>query len=113
MMNVLSMVAAKTKSLQEQATQLGGGGLDLSTVARWLLNVTLFVVGVVAVIMIIIGGIKMMTSQGDTGATAKARKTIIFGIIGLIIAVLAFMMIMVVPQVKDAAMMSKIKGALV
>ena len=46
--------------------------------------------GIVAVIMVIIGGFTYMTSQGDPGKTKKARDTILYGIIGLVIALLAF-----------------------
>ncbi len=55
-----------------------------------VVNVILAVVGIVAVVMIILGGISMITSQGDTGKVAKGRLTIIYGVVGLVIALLAF-----------------------
>ena len=54
------------------------------------INVVLGMIGVVAVIMIIIGGIQFVTSQGDAAKAARARNTILYSIVGLIVALLAF-----------------------
>ena len=58
----------------------------IQTIINWILAV----LGLVAVIMVVLGGFTYMTSQGDPGKTKKARDTILYGIIGLIIALLAF-----------------------
>ena len=63
---------------------------NLWNVIQTVINVILAVVGVIAVIMIIIGGIQYSTSSGDTGKVKKAKDTILYGIIGLVIALLAF-----------------------
>lgn len=55
-----------------------------------VINVVLGVMGVVTVAMIIMGGISFTTSQGDAAKAQKAQKTIIFGVVGLIVALLAF-----------------------
>ncbi len=55
-----------------------------------VINVIVGMVGVVAVVMMIIGGITMTTSQGDTSKVTKGKNTLIFGIVGLIVAILAF-----------------------
>jgi len=55
-----------------------------------IINVVLGVIGVVAVAMIIIGGIQYTTSSGDAAKAQKAQKTIIFSVVGLVIALLAF-----------------------
>ena len=47
-------------------------------------------VGLAAVIVIIIGGIGFVTSQGDAGKAVKARTTIIYGVVGLVICLLAY-----------------------
>lgn len=47
------------------------------------------VIGALALIFVIIGGIKFVMSQGEPQAVASARQTIIFAVIGLIIAVSA------------------------
>lgn len=55
-----------------------------------ILNVIVGVVGVVAVAVIIIGGIFFVTSQGDASKVTRARNTILYGVVGLIVALLAF-----------------------
>lgn len=46
--------------------------------------------GLVAVIFIVIGGVNYMTSGGDAGKLQKAKNTILYACIGLVICVLAF-----------------------
>lgn len=55
-----------------------------------ILNVVFLVVGILAVIMIIVGGVFMMISAGDPGKIKRAKDTIIYSVIGLIITLLAF-----------------------
>lgn len=55
-----------------------------------ILNAVIGVAGFVAVVFIIIGGIHYMTSSGDPGKTKKARDTILYAAIGLVICALAF-----------------------
>ena len=57
---------------------------------RTITNVLLFIIGAVSVIMLIIGGFRYVTSQGDSSQVASAKNTILYAIIGLIIAILAF-----------------------
>lgn len=52
-------------------------------------NLIALVAGAVAVIMIIIGGIKLITSNGEASSIAEARKTIIYALIGIVVIVLA------------------------
>ncbi len=47
------------------------------------------IVGVAAVIMIIIGGFKYITSSGDSSNVESAKNTILYAIIGLVIALVA------------------------
>jgi TRAP-type C4-dicarboxylate transport system permease small subunit len=55
-----------------------------------VINVLLGLIGVVAVIMLIIGGFRYVLSQGDEKATKGAKDTILFAIIGIVVAILAF-----------------------
>lgn len=55
-----------------------------------VINVVVGVIGFVAVAMIIMGGISFATSQGDSSKVAKARNTILYGVVGLVVAMLAF-----------------------
>jgi len=55
-----------------------------------VINVLLFIIGVVSVIMIIIGGIKYTLSNGDSSAISSAKNTILYAVIGLVVALLAY-----------------------
>lgn len=66
------------------------GSGDLYSDVQRILGYVFMVVGIVAVIMIIYGGVLMLISMGDPGKNKKARDTIIYGIIGLIIVLLSW-----------------------
>ena len=59
-------------------------------VFKQVTNVVLYIVGVIAVIMLIIGGIKYVVSGGDAKKVTDAKNTVLYAIIGLVIAFLAF-----------------------
>ena len=77
-------------TLSECSIPASESGDTLIPTLQVIINVVLGVLGLVAVIMIIIGGFSFMTSQGDASKVTKARNTILYGVIGLIIAMLAF-----------------------
>ena len=62
----------------------------VGSVTKTIVNVLLFVVGIVSVIMIIIGGIRFATSGSDSGAVSSAKNTILYAVVGLVIAFIAF-----------------------
>ena len=55
-----------------------------------IVNVLLFILGAISVVIIIIGGIMYATSAGDAGQVTKAKNTIFYAVIGLVVAFLAF-----------------------
>lgn len=67
-----------------------GNSRNLQESVTIIINSVIGVLGIVAVIVIIIGGINYMTSSGDAGKVKKAKDTILYGVIGLIVCVLAF-----------------------
>lgn len=54
------------------------------------LNLVYFIAGVIAVVMIIFGGISYVTSAGDSGKVTKAKNTLVYSIAGLVIVLVAF-----------------------
>lgn len=68
----------------------GNSNSDLPTVIQNILNAIIAVAGIVSVVFIIIGGIQYTTSAGDPGKTKKAKDTILYALIGLIICALSF-----------------------
>lgn len=68
-------------------TQLFGSDGSVFTT---IVNVLLFVIGAISVIMLIIGGVRYTISAGDSGNVTAAKNTILYAIIGLVIAFLAY-----------------------
>ncbi|MDR1032908.1 MAG: pilin [Candidatus Nomurabacteria bacterium] len=56
-------------------------------------NTILFIVGALSVIMLIYGGLRYIISGGDSKKVTDAKNTIMYAIIGLIIAVLSYAII--------------------
>ncbi|PID32355.1 hypothetical protein CR970_01130 [Candidatus Saccharibacteria bacterium] len=56
---------------------------------KTVINIFSLIIGVIAVIMIIVGGFKYITSNGDSGNVTSAKNTILYAIIGLVIVALA------------------------
>ena len=55
-----------------------------------LTRIILFLVGTAAVIMIVIGGIKYATANGDATKIKSAKDTIMYSVVGLIVALMAY-----------------------
>lgn len=53
-------------------------------------NVLLFIIGAVSVIMLVIGGIRYTVSAGDSSAVTGAKNTILYAIVGIVVAILAY-----------------------
>lgn len=60
-----------------------------SPIIKSLINTLSIVIGAVAVVMIIVGGFRFITSGGDADGTKKARNTIIYAAAGLVVVILA------------------------
>jgi len=61
----------------------------LNSTIQLIVNLFSVIVGIVAVIMIIIGGLKYIISSGDASNITSAKNTILYAIIGLVIVALA------------------------
>ena len=66
-------------------TLFGNGGVITNVT-----NVLLFVAGALAVVMVIVGGFRYATSAGNSSSVTAAKNTILYAIVGLIIAFFAF-----------------------
>jgi uncharacterized membrane protein len=66
-----------------------GSETDLTNTIQKGIDLISIVVGVIAVLMIIIGGIRFVVSNGDSNKVTTARNTIVYALIGLILVALA------------------------
>lgn len=72
------------------AAKGGTGGLfGPDSIWNRILNAITFVIGGIAVLMIIIGAMRYALSSGDQGAITGAKNTIIYALVALIVAVMA------------------------
>lgn len=75
------------------AAGCGGTTGTLDSALTSILNAIILVMGIVAVIFIIIGGVNYITSSGDSNKVKKAKDTILYSVIGLVICALAFVIV--------------------
>lgn len=66
------------------------GDPELMSTIVTVINVIVGFVGLIAVIAVVIGGIYYATSTGDASKATKGRNAILYGIVGLVISLLAF-----------------------
>ena len=93
----LNYLTETSTAIQNSATKACGkgkasvcGNSDISTIFTFVANALIFVIGAVSVIMIILGGLRYVTSNGDSKATASAKDTILYSVVGLVVAIAAF-----------------------
>jgi len=92
---VIASGSVSALTLQEgaEAARCDGCPRDLfgdTGVFKQVTNTILYIVGIIAVIMLIIGGIRYVISGGDSKKVTDAKNTVLYAIIGLVIAFLAF-----------------------
>ena len=57
---------------------------------RTVISTLLFAIGIISVVMIIVGGLKYTTSNGDASRIKSAKDTILYAVIGLVVSLLAY-----------------------
>lgn len=65
------------------------GTENIQTAIRRIVDILSIIVGIIAVIMIIFGGLRYITSGGDSSKVGSAKNTIIYAIVGLVIVAFA------------------------
>jgi len=81
----MSEGATAARSPEQQASLFDPGGLF-----QKISNIALFLLGAVSVLMLIYGGIRYTISGGDTAAVTSAKNTILYAIVGIVVALLAY-----------------------
>lgn len=65
------------------------------------LQIVFGILGAVALLVIVLSGLRYMLAQGDPGKVAQARSTILYAVIGLVVALSAFSIVTFVVGVTD------------
>lgn len=76
---------SKCASNNNTTTLFGADGMFTKVI-----NTVLFVLGAVSVVMMIYGGVRYTLSGGDSSSVTAAKNTILYAVIGLVVALLAF-----------------------
>lgn len=58
-----------------------------------IINILLFLIGAISVVMIVFAGFQYATSGGDAGKVTSAKNTILYAVIGIVVALLAYAII--------------------
>ena len=74
----------------EYATATGLGTKDIRETIASIINVAMGLLGIIAVVIILIGGFRWMTAAGNDEKVKEAKKLITAGVIGLIIILTAY-----------------------
>lgn len=88
-----SGVSALTLREGAEAARCDGCPSDLfgeTGAFKQITNTILYIVGIVAVVMLIVGGIRYVVSGGDSKKVTDAKNTVLYAIIGLVIAFFAY-----------------------
>ena len=84
-----------------QGEGVGQVSTDPQTLVKQFGNIFLFAVGALSVIMLIWGGIRYTTSAGDSNKVTAAKNTVLYAIVGLVVAILAYAIVnMVIDKFK-------------
>lgn len=86
---------AMALTVQEGAAAARADGMPAELVGMdgvftQITNTVLYIVGVISVVMLVYGGLRYILSGGDSKKITDAKNTILYAIIGLIIAILAY-----------------------
>lgn len=73
-----------------QSAAPSGAPTDLDVQVQNITNTMLLVIGIVAVIMLIVGGFRYVLSNGNEKAISGAKDTILYAIIGIVVALLSY-----------------------
>lgn len=79
-------------------TGCGGGQSAISNVASRVVSLISYLAGIIAVIMLIISGVKYTTSGGDSNKVSSAKTTLIYALVGIVVAALAQVLVHFVLQ---------------
>lgn len=91
-------VAALSDNQQEVCKAIGStkncttdptGAKDPVKTVNRIIDLFSVIIGIVAVIMIMVGGFKYVTSGGDSTKVSSAKSTIVYAVLGLIVVALA------------------------
>lgn len=86
----VDVIDGKNDACKGSTAVCGNNGAKLFDIIQNVINVLLYAIGILAVILIVIGGLKYVLSNGDQAQVTSAKNTILYSVVGLVIASLAY-----------------------
>lgn len=89
---VPGVVYAAPSSKNAVCDGIGGctnGGAEVDKIIALAVDILSIIAGIIGVVMLIVAGIKYITSQGDSGQVKSAKSALIYAVVGLVVATLA------------------------
>lgn len=100
--STLDETKVKTEDAQKARTCLGAGGvwsdnkciqggsITVEKSIKIIVNILTFIIGLGSVLVIVLAGFRMVTSNGDSNQVAQSRKAIIYAVVGIVVATAAY-----------------------
>jgi type IV secretion system pilin len=89
-----TVAAIDSNAKEKFNSSVGGtGGSDATALPELIkntINIMLYIAGVIAVVIIVVGSLRFVTSEGDAQAANKAKNSVVYALVGLVVAVLAY-----------------------
>lgn len=82
-----------SRTAPEELIKISGGATDIRSLVLTIVNTVLTFLGVVAVIMIIYGGMLYVTAAGAQEKIDKGKKILMYTVIGIVIIMLSFVIV--------------------
>jgi len=90
MINYYLLQLAQTISIGTDKGQVAIPELTAEQVLQNGLSIVYFIVGIIAIVVIIIGGITYATSAGNPSSVTKAKNMILYAVVGLVVVITAY-----------------------
>jgi hypothetical protein len=84
------LLATNPYNITAQDIGLQGGTANIGTGLGQIASKLMVLLGMLAIIMIMVGAIQMVASAGDTKRFATGRETLLYAVVGLVIAIAAY-----------------------
>lgn len=68
----------------------GPSSISATEGVKRAINILLYLVGVISLIVVVVGALRYVLSGGNPQATSAAKDTILYAVIGLVVALLAY-----------------------
>jgi hypothetical protein len=92
----LPLMVSADNSTSLNDIQNGISGLSIQKLGEDIINIVWIVFTVIAVIAFLIAGILFMTAMGDPEKIKNARNALIWGVVGVIVGILAFSIVQII-----------------